>query len=220
MAITAANLTQGSSTTASTNATTASVTLAAGKSYLLWACQNRGGDITASAPGWTLHTHKYFDAVSIDLLYRDGDGSSGTITITWTGSTSRKGWGIDEITGAASGASLIVQIGTNHSAASTTPNATLAAFADGTNNAAMLGVICDLTATNCTPGTGYTALTNVLMSGSNGTVFSQYLIGQDLSPDCTSPNVEWAAIAAEIAVAAAAGWGPLLGGGRSRLVVP
>ena len=199
-------LTNGSSASSASDVT-ASVTLTSGDLFLMLILNENSSGSTrnhAVSSGWSEENFVSDagdrDVMGLTVLSRIGDGSTGAITMGFTGqSQSFWNWQIIRIQG-QSASSPIVQ---KASAGGNTgdPATTLSAFADPTNNAAFCVATHFVSAT--TVEAGWTQISAA--TGDLGFV-SGFKIGQDTTPSQTAADGDdWLIWAAEIAVAASGG---------------
>lgn len=202
-AISATLLTSGHQSGGST-ITTASVTLSTSKSYTMVVGQEVSVNSKNHAviSGWTENGHdseQSFNNAGFTILSLPvGNGSTGTLTITFGGQTqSFTNYQLIEWSGTDLTAP-VVQFNTAHGSASPA-NTTLSAFADATNNASFF-VITHYTGSGTLP-TGYTQISNAT---GDIPLVSSYKIGQDLNPSVANTGA-WAVVAQEIKIPAPAG---------------
>ena len=199
--ITAANLLGAGSLTDGTVYNTASVSLKAGRLYLLLVQGRRSTNAAASAPTvtgasqtWTqVDTHQLSSATRFrTTLFRcvPVSDASGALTITFPETQSVAGWILDEFTGARggnNGANAIIQSESDEGAAGTSYSDVLATFAYA-ENATYIAASVGGTATAITPEAGWTELSDFLQPTETGSaaMFSAY----KPTPD-TSPSFSW-----------------------------
>jgi hypothetical protein len=168
MAISAYQLTQGSTTTA-TSANTASVTPGSNKLILIpvWSTISAG---TPAVPGLTGNSLTYVQIATIQnttdrrlTLFRamGSSPSSGAVTIDFSGvSQTWIAWSVVEVAGVktsgSNGADAVVQSATNTANSATSLTVTLAAYANSNNRP--FGAFLREANGTITPETGYTAL--------------------------------------------------------------
>jgi len=217
MAITAANLTADTSTTAGPY-TTASVAFANNKLYLV-SVWNRIGTTQVDVSSITGGGLTWVQVLGDGTLTRcevwrglvTSGATTGALTITMSAAPARVAWSIDEFTGVdtsgANGSGAVVQSAAS-SGTATTLSVTLAAFGDAVNNAAF-GSFLHRAQETSTVEAGYTALSNSAYGAvsSLGTM-AEWKVGQD-----TTVSASWTTSAAAAAVAveikmAPAGGGP------------
>lgn len=199
MAITAANLTTGTRSTASTSDdTTASITTASGRSSLLavvsvlGATPNTPG-ITDASRTWTQQgTSLLFDdtgsARGRITLFRTTTAATGAVTITWAGQSHIACWSIDEFTGIDTGGTngsngFINQVNSAIDAFAQSATVTLAAFSDagnGTYSATGLGS----GNVAITPEASWTELADVANTGGMR-LQTQWRADNDTTPSCS-----------------------------------
>lgn len=221
-------LTAASDTVDRTSYTTASITPASGKLYLL-AVYNRVSAGTANTPtvtGAGVTWVKIDDIAPISALrhmtvFRAiGPGSAGALTISLAGQTQMHCiWSISEWDGidmsGTNGSGAIVQSNTG-SATATSLSVSLSAFGDTAN--ATYGMFFHAAAEATTVGSGFTSLsdTQVADGGANGDMKVEYKLSNDTGVDVsftTSSQVGGIAVEIKAAVVATGNGLPLVNAG-------
>lgn len=217
MAIAGSVLTENGDTNAGAASTfvTASVTITANRLCLVSICNSGPTTVrtpTLSATGVTfvqVQTHTANTTTDRITLFRAmvTSNQTGAITITFTGTDQTQvSWIVSEITGTditgTNGSGAIVQSNSN-SGGATTYTASLAAFADATNNAAFLCISTN-SSDPATVGSGSTALGNQAGGTPSARHRGQIKIGQDLAPGMTGNSHSFGAVSAEIKMASGA----------------
>ena len=225
MSASIANLDSGYDVSGSaTSITTASLTLTAGFVYYLWVSSFTGSgadNVVPTCTGWTKVTTSGVADLTNDyyfrltLFRRLGDDSSGTHTIDFAGHAHAsimysvdKATGVD-LTGTNGAGSIIQAVGATGS--STTPSATLSAFADATNNLTYFG---GFIAYSSDPGMAEEGGFTLLLKQKDGArcFTGEYLVGQHLAPSVTgSALYPWDGLALELKYAPATASAALTG---------
>jgi hypothetical protein len=215
MAITAALVTDGASTTDGTVFTTASVTPTGNQLLLLsvGSAKTGGGEVPDSVVGCGVTWVQMSTALNSrrTTLYRGmvASPSTGTITITFPSTQNSCVWSLSEFGGVDTG-------GTNGSAATGTESNTvagtatatsitigLAAFGDAGN--ATYGALLINTQDVVTPGTGFTTLSDSPVASFGMRLLSEWRNDNDTSVDASTVGSQsWSGVAVEIFAAAGA----------------
>lgn len=205
VAANAAALTTGTDSTDATSYTTASVTLKAGRLYLLSivntaASANAVSGITGGAT-WTSRSTTQYNGTAHRVSIWSGVPTvdySGALAIDF-GANTQTGcrWSLNEFSGVdtATDDGIVQQaVGTG---TSTTPLATLAAFASANN--ATFGVNANTSDSTTTPGTGFTELSDDNTATTPASFLqTQWRVDNDTTSDGTIANNPWGACAVEI----------------------
>ena len=204
VAANAAAITTGSDSTDGTTFTTASVTLKAGRLYLLSFTNTAA---SAAAPSgiagggtWTSRSSTQYNTtahrVSIWSSVPTVD-YAGTIVITFGATQTGASWALNEFSGVdTTTTDGIVQqaVGTGNS---TTPLATLAAF--GSANNATFGANANTADSTTTPGAGFTELSDLGAAVTPAQFLqTQWRVDNDTTSDGTITSGQWGACAVEI----------------------
>lgn len=201
------NLTSGNSSTDATSYATASVTLKAGKLYLISVENSHGSSATAvstitGGPTFTSRSTTQYNTslnrVSIWSAVPTVD-YTGTLTIDF-GATTQTGacWSIEEFTGVNTTTNHgIVQnaVGTGNSG---TALATLAAF--GSTDNATFGAHGHAAATASAPGTGFTEMADQTTATPAQALETAWRVDNDTTVDATFTSAQWGSCAVELAV--------------------
>lgn len=207
------NLTSGGSTVDGDTFTTASVTLKAGKTYLLMVGNSHasaapavssitgGGTWAIAHASATLPWNSNAMRLSVWALTPTAD-YTGTLAIAFGASSGVTGctWSLQELVGADE-AALIVQVATG-TGNSTTPSATLGAFGSAQN--ATIGVIGAAAGAAVTPGTGFTELSDSTIATPTMTMEVEWRQDNDTGVDGTVTSGQWGIIALEVKASTAA----------------
>lgn len=198
-----ANLTSGNDSTDSTTYTTASVTLKAGRLYLL-SIVNTAASAAAVAsiaggPTWTSRSTTQFNTTGHRTSIWSGVPTvdyTGTVVVTFGATQTGACWVLDEMSGVdTSSNDGIVQnaVGTGNS---TTPLATLAAF--GSANNATYGAHGVANASTVAPGSGFTELAEATAATPASRVETEWRVDNDTTVDATCTSGQWGSCAVEI----------------------
>lgn len=207
------NLTNNGDTTDGTVYTTASVTLEAGRHYLLAVNAHQVDTpstptVTSTGATWTLRQSVDFQNIAAPdqrLCVFVGTVAAqqvGAITITYPGTKTACRWSLEEVTGHNT-SSPIVQDVENRADTGTTFSVAPAAFADAVNNA-MYCVVSHSSSDAINKEAAHTQLSDGVTAGSTSTIHMKVVwqIGEDTSVDFTTASSRfWGGIALEIAVA-------------------
>lgn len=204
VAANAAALTTGVDSTDATTYTTASVTLKAGRLYLLSFVNTAAsaaaiGSIAGGGTWTSQSTTQYNSAghrVSIWSCVPTAD-YTGTIVVTFGATQTGGRWAINEFSGVDTSTNDgVVQnaVGTGNS---TTPLATLAAFAVAAN--ATFGALANTADNTTTPGAGFTELSDLTTATVPASFLqTQWRADNDTTVDGTITSGQWGACAVEI----------------------
>lgn len=205
MAIAFTNLTSGSANNVASGQQTASVAFQNNRLYM-FALVNRGAtaDSTALSGGGLTWT-KRVSGTGRELWtgWASSGASTGVVTMTWAGSSTALYWIIDEGTGVDL-TTQIVQSSAQGTGTGTSGAATLAAFADATNNAAY-GFFTHAVNETSTAEASYTTLGNFGAAlAPDAGLITEYKIGEDLSVTASwTTSSAWQGHAVEVKAAAA-----------------
>jgi len=201
-----ANLTSGNDSTDRSSApgyTTASVTLKAGRLYLLSFVNTAADAAVASAitggPGWTSRSSTQFNTTGHRVSIWSGVPTvdyTGTIDIAFGATQTGCCWVLDEMSGVGTSTTDgIVQqaVGTGNS---TTPLATLAAF--GSANNATYGATGVANTSTVAPGAGFTELAEATAATPASRVETEWSVANDTTVDSTVTSGQWGMCAVEI----------------------
>lgn len=207
------NLTSGGGTTDAMTFVTASVSMKAGRLYLMSVENSHGTSaaavqsITGSGPGadnpmTSRSTTQYngnLNRTSIWSCVATTDWT-GTITITFASAQTGCVWSLDEVTGAdtATNDGVVQQaVGTGNN---TTPTVTLGAFATAENGAYAAHGHAAAAAT--TPGSGWTELGDATTTTPSQALQTEFRPDNDTSADATIASAQWGSCAVELKAAA------------------
>jgi len=200
------NLTAGNDSTDSATYTTASITLKAGRLYLI-AVENSHGSSAAAissidnGPTFvnrsTTQYNSTLNRVSIWSAVPIND-YTGTLVINFGGGNTQTGciWSLNEMSGVDTSASDgIVQqaVGTGNSG---TALATLGAFGSTAN--ATFGAHGHAAATASAPGTGFTELSDTTTATPAQALCTDWRVDNDTTVDATFTSAEWGSCAVEV----------------------
>jgi hypothetical protein len=201
-----AALTTDVDSTDATSYTTASVTLKAGRLYLL-SFVNTAADAAVSSgiaggPTWTSRSTTQYNGTAHRVSIWSGVPTvdyTGTIVISFGATQTSGRWSLNEFSGVDTATTNgVVQqaVGTGND---TTPLATLAAF--GSANNATFGALANEADASTTPGSGFTELSD---PGGSSFLQTQWQVGNDTTVDGTITSGQWGACAVEIKADASA----------------
>lgn len=200
MAVACTNITSNFDEDGGSGSTTASVTLVAGRLYLLTVTQRRGDStdpveptISSTGATWVKVNTVVFDSTSSSrrrvTVFRTmvSSNQTGTITITYGSNVSDAIWILDEFTGVdttgTNGSGATVQSATNkNEAGATSLTVTLAAFGS-TNNATYGAFGWDGITSVPTVGSGFTLKVNQNDSGTDLSSLTEFRSDNDTSVD-------------------------------------
>jgi hypothetical protein len=187
-----------------TTVNTASVSPGPNSAVVVAVIGFNGANMAVSGLGltWTtkINGFQYATDHRIWVFVAYGSPSAGVITLTYDDGTFLA-WSVDNITGTVSSTPTNANTATG-SGTSTTPAATLGAFANGANGTWAYYVAQE--STTCTPGTGFTQVaereSTSLFDFSDAT---EFVDSNDTSVDATvGASAAWGMVAMEIAEAA------------------
>lgn len=215
MAIAGAHLGSGGSTAnQSTPYTTASFSPAATTEIILGVVSMQGSNVVAdpvlSGLGMTWSVLRELewnnDVATAWLVLGEGTpDASGTISIDPDDADAATGalWAFWEFEGVDTAAPIVQHVADdNGEVAATTYDASLAAFADATNNATFVAVVKNGTAAATEEASnGYAAAQTANHATPNTSITSSWKTGEDTTPSMTGSSVLHVVFAAEIAVA-------------------
>jgi hypothetical protein len=204
VAANAAALTTGSDSTDATTYTTASVTLKAGRLYLLSFTNTAASAAVASGiaggPTWVSRSSTQYNTTAHRVSIWSGVPTvdyTGTIVISFGATQTGASWALNEFSGVDTSTTHgVVQqaVGTGNS---TTPLATLAAF--GSANNATFGALGNTADSTTTPGAGFTELSDLGAAVTPAQFLqTQWQVGNDTTVDGTITSGQWGACAVEI----------------------
>jgi hypothetical protein len=204
VAANAAAIADARDSTDSTTYTTASVTLKAGRLYLL-SFVNTAADAAAissiaGGPTWTSRATTQYNGTAHRVSLWSGVPTAdytGTIVVTFGATQTAGRWALNEFSGVNTATTDgVVQTATG-TGNSTTPLATLAAF--GSANNATFGANANTADSTTTPGAGFTELSDLSTSSSPAAFLqTQWRVDNDTTSDGTITSGQWGAIAAEL----------------------
>lgn len=207
------NLTSGGDSTDRSSGpgyTTASVTLKAGRLYLLSVENSAASAAAVSAitggPTWTSRATGQYNGTANRLSLFSAVPTvdyTGTIDIAFGATQTGATWSLDEFSGVDTTTNDgLVQVTAVATGTSTTPAATLSAF--GSANNATFGVQGHAANTTSTPGTGHTELSDVGTATPAQAISSEWRVDNDTSVDFTITSAAWGCLAAELKADASA----------------
>jgi hypothetical protein len=204
VAANSAAITTGVDSTDATTYTTASVTLKAGRLYLL-SFVNTAADAAvisgiAGGPTWTSRATTQYNTTAHRVSLWSGVPTVdyvGTIVVSFGATQTSGRWSLNEFSGVATETNDGVVQATTGAGSSTTPLATLAAF--GSANNATFGALANAADVTTTPGSGFTELSDLTTSTAPASFLqTEWRVDNDTSVDGTITSGVWGAIAAEI----------------------
>jgi len=197
-------ITTGLDSTDTTAYTTASVTLKAGRLYLMSVVNTAASAAAISSiaggPTWTSRATTQYNTtahrVSIWSCVPAAD-YTGTIVISYGATQTGARWALNEFSGVDTATTDgVVQVATG-TGNSTTPLATLAAF--GSANNATFGAMAWAATAAATPGAGFTELSDITTATTPASFLqTQWQVGNDTTVDATITSGQWGACAVEI----------------------
>lgn len=200
------NLTSGNDSTDRSSApgyTTASVTLKAGRLYLLSVVNTAANAAAVSAitggPTWTSRSTTQFNGTGHRVSIWSGVPTAdytGTLDIAFGATQTGATWSLNEFSGVdtTTNDGIVQQaVGTGNS---TTPLATLGAF--GSANNATFGALGNVSDTTTTPGTGFTELSDSNAATPSSCLETEWRVDNDTTVDGTITSGQWGACAVEI----------------------
>lgn len=198
-------LTSGNDSTDSTTYTTASVTLKAGRLYLLSVANTAtsAGAISSidNGPTFTSRSTTQYNGtahrVSIWSAVPTVD-YTGTLVINFGGGNTQTSatWGLNEFSGVDTSTNDGVVQQVTNTGNSTTPSATLSAFGSTAN--ATFGALSNVSDTTTTPGTGFIELSDTNATTPSVCLQTQWRVDNDTTVDGTITSGQWGACAIEI----------------------
>lgn len=200
-----ANLTSGSDSTDSTTYTTASVTLKAGRLYLMSVENSKAtADVISSIDNGptfvsrsTVAYNTNANRVSIWSAVPTTD-YTGTLVINFGGGNTQTGacWALDEMSGVDTTTNHGIVQNATGTGNSGTALATLGAF--GSANNATYGAHGHAAATASTPGSGFTELSDVTAATPAQALCTDWRVDNDTTVDATFTSAQWGSCAVEI----------------------
>jgi len=205
-----AALTTGTDSTDTTAYTTASVTLKAGRLYLMSVVNTAASAAVVSGiaggPTWTSRATTQYNTTAHRVSLWSGVPTvdyTGTIVISFGATQTGARWSLNEFSGVDTSTTDGVVQAVTGTGNSTTPLATLAAF--GSANNATFGANANTADSTTTPGAGFTELSDDTTTTTPGSFLqTQWQVGNDTTSDGTITSGQWGAIAAEIKADASA----------------
>lgn len=202
--VAAANITTGVDSTDATSYQTASVTLKAGRLYLL-SFVNTAADAAvisgiSGGPTWTSRSSTQYNTTAHRVSIWSGVPTSdytGTIVVSFGATQTGGRWSLNEFSGVDTTTNDgIVQQATG-TGNSTTPLATLGAF--GSANNATFGVNANTADSTTTPGSGFLELSDLSTTTTPASFLqTQWRVDNDTTSDGTITSGQWGAAAVEI----------------------
>lgn len=198
------NITTGVDSTDATTYTTASVTLKAGRLYLMSFVNTAASAAAisgiAGGPTWTSRGSTQYNTAAHRVSVWSGVPTvdyTGTIVVTFGATQTSGRWSLNEFSGVDTATNDgVVQVATN-TGNDTTPIATLAAF--GSANNATFGALANTADSTTTPGSGFTELSDLSTSTTPASFLqTEWRVDNDTTVDGTITSGQWGAIAAEI----------------------
>lgn len=203
--VAAANITTGVDSTDGTTFTTASVTLKAGRLYLLSFVNTAASaaaisSIAGGGETWTSRSTTQYNGtahrVSIWSAVPTAD-YTGTIVVTFGATQTGGRWSLNEFSGVDTATNDGIVQNATGTGNSTTPLATLAAF--GSANNATFGANANTADSTTTPGAGFTELSDLSTTTTPGSFLqTQWRVDNDTTSDGTITSGQWGACAVEI----------------------
>jgi hypothetical protein len=203
--IAAANITSpAGDSTDSTTYTTASITLKAGRLYLMSVVNTAAsaGAISSidNSGTWTSRSSTQFNGTAHRVSiwsYAPTVDYTGTLVINFGANTQTSAtWSLNEFAGVdtTTNDGVVQQaVGTGNS---TTPLATLAAFGSAAN--ATFGALGNVSDTTTTPGTNFRELSDTSSATPVGCLQTEWQVGNDTTVDGTITSAQWGACGIEI----------------------
>jgi hypothetical protein len=204
VAANAAAITTGRDSTDATTYTTASVTLKAGRLYLL-SFVNTAADAAAissiaGGPTWTSRSTTQYNTTAHRVSIWSGVPSvdyTGTIVVTFGATQTGGRWSLNEFSGVDTATTDGVVQNAVGTGSSTTPLATLAAF--GSANNATFGALANTADNSTTPGAGFTELSDFSTSTTPASFLqTEWRVDNDTTVDGTITSGQWGACAVEL----------------------
>jgi hypothetical protein len=202
--VAATNLTTGVDSTDATTYTTASVTLKAGRLYLLSFVNTAASaavisDI-AGGPTWASRASTQYNSAAHRVSIWSGVPTvdyTGTIVVSFGATQTSGRWSLNEFSGVDTATNDGVVQGVVGTGSSTTPLATLAAF--GSANNSTFGALANVADSTTTPGTNFRELSDLTTTTTPGSFLqTQWYEGNDTTVDGTITSGAWGACAVEI----------------------
>lgn len=204
VAANSASITTGVDSTDATTYTTASVTLKAGRLYLMSFVNTAAsaGAISgiSGGPTWVSRATTQYNTAAHRVSLWSGVPTvdyTGTIVVSFGATQTGGRWSLNEFSGvdtATTDGVVQTAVGTG---SSTTPLATLAAF--GSANNATFGAMANTADSTTTPGTGFTELSDDATATTPASFLqTEWRVDNDTTADGTITSGAWGAIAAEI----------------------
>jgi hypothetical protein len=199
-----AALTTGTDSTDTTAYTTASVTLKAGRLYLMSVVNTAASAAVVSGiaggPTWTSRATTQYNTTAHRVSLWSGVPTvdyTGTIVISFGATQTGARWSLNEFSGVDTSTTDGVVQAVTGTGNSTTPLATLAAF--GSANNATFGANANTADSTTTPGAGFTELSDDTTTTTPASFLqTQWQVGNDTTSDGTITSGQWGAIAVEI----------------------
>lgn len=202
--VAAANITTGVDSTDATSYETASVTLKAGRLYLM-SFVNTAADAAvisgiSGGPTWTSRSTTQYNTTAHRVSIWSGVPTTdytGTITVSFGATQTGGRWSLNEFSGVDTATTDGIVQNATGTGNSTTPLATLAAF--GSTSNATFGALANTADSTTTPGTGFYELSD-LSTGTTPASFLQteYRADNDTTVNGTITSGQWGAAAVEI----------------------
>jgi hypothetical protein len=205
----AANITTGVDSTDATSYTTASVTLKAGRLYLMsFVNTAASADAITSitgGPTWTTRSSTQYNGTAHRVSIWSGVPTTdytGTIVVGFGANTQTSGrWSLNEFANVDTATTDGVVQQAVGSGNSTTPLATLGAF--GATDNATFGALANTADTTTTPGSGFYELSDLSTATTPASFLqTEYRTDNDTTVDGTITSGQWGACAVEIKAAA------------------
>jgi hypothetical protein len=197
------NITSGNDSTDGTAYVTASVTLIAGRCYLLSVANTAASAAVVSSitngATWSSRSSTQFNTTAHRVSIWSGVPASdytGTLTINFGATQTACVWSLNEFVNVdtASTDGVVQQaVGTG---TSVTPLATLAAF--GNQDNATFGALANISDTTTTPGTGFTELSDTASATPVACLETEWQVDNDTTVDGTITSAAWGACAVEL----------------------
>jgi hypothetical protein len=203
------HITNGQDSTDGTAFTTASVTLKAGRLYLLsftnTAASAAAASSISSGPTWSSRATTQFNGTAHRVSIWSGVPTvdyTGTLVINFGATQTGAKWSLDEFSGVDTATTDGVVQGVTGTGNSTTPLATLAAF--GSANNATYGAMANTADSTTTPGAGFTELSDDTTAVTPAQFLeTEWRVDNDTTVDGTITSGQWGAAAVEIKADAA-----------------
>lgn len=199
------NVTSAGSSTDATTYATSSVTMKAGKLYLMSVENSHGSSATAvstisGGPTFTSRsTTQYNSNLNRTSIWSAAPTVDyvGTLTIDF-GATTQTGavWSLDEVTGVDTSTNDGIVQNATGTGNSTTPLATLAAF--GSANNATFGAHGQAANNAVTPGSGFTEISDVGAATPPQRIETAWRVDNSTAVGCTITSAQWGSCAVEL----------------------